>query len=130
MLIIILWPLKARWETRIEVSFVNQLAINLVIAVASLAPTTTALPVQEEEGTEGELAIVIHVDNPAETPEPEPTPKKKKSKRMRTAFSLVQLDKLELAYHANPYPDGFFRQKVSQETGIPEDRIQVCGVCM
>ena len=48
-----------------------------------------------------------------------------KNKRTRTAFSQAQQDKLELAYHANPYPDGFYRQKVAQDVGIPEDRIQV-----
>ena len=51
--------------------------------------------------------------------------KAKQSTRSRTAFSLEQQDKLEMAYHINPYPDGFVRQQVSQEVGLPESRIQV-----
>lgn len=50
---------------------------------------------------------------------------KQKSKRTRTAYTQVQQDQLEMAYHANPYPDGIYRQKVSDLTGIPPDRIQV-----
>ena len=49
----------------------------------------------------------------------------RRSKRTRTAYSQAQQDALELAFHANPYPDGFFRQKISRQVGIPEDRIQV-----
>ena len=49
----------------------------------------------------------------------------KQSTRSRTAFSLEQQDKLEMAYHINPYPDGFVRQRLSQEVGLPESRIQV-----
>ena len=49
----------------------------------------------------------------------------KKSKRTRTAYSQIQQDLLELAFHVNPYPDGFYRQKVALDIGIPEDRVQV-----
>ena len=53
----------------------------------------------------------------------------RRPKRTRTAFTLAQQDKLELAYHSNPYPDSFYRQKVALDIGVPEDRIQVCIVC-
>ena len=49
----------------------------------------------------------------------------KKSKRTRTAYSQLQQDLLELAFHVNPYPDGYYRQKVSLDVGIAEDRVQV-----
>lgn len=52
---------------------------------------------------------------------------KQKSKRTRTAYSQKQQDQLEIAYHANAYPDAHFRQRVSEVTGIPQDRIQVCA---
>lgn len=56
---------------------------------------------------------------------PPPQSHRRRGKRTRTAYSQAQQDALELAFHANPYPDGFFRQKVSRQVGIPEDRIQV-----
>ena len=94
----------------------------ITAAVASLPAVQ-----QDDEGqTESGLTAVMMDDLTAPQPERlQSSSKKSKSKRTRTAFSQVQQDKLELAYHVNPYPDGFFRQQVSQDVGIPEDRIQV-----
>ena len=63
--------------------------------------------------------------HPPPPPPPSAPPHSRRPKRTRTAYSQAQKDALELAFHAKPYPDGFFRQKVSRQVGIPEDRIQV-----
>ena len=49
----------------------------------------------------------------------------KKSKRTRTAYSQLQLDLLELAFHVNPYPDEKCQQKVAFDVGLKDDRVQV-----
>lgn len=80
-------------------------------------------PIQNEAaGGGGSLPPVSQTETP-----PTKSSSKQKSKRTRTAYTQAQQDQLEMAYHANPYPDGIYRQKVSDLTGIPPDRIQVCA---
>ena len=82
------------------------------------------LPLPQNEPGEGSGSVPPV--SQAETP-PTKSSTKQKSKRTRTAYTQAQQDQLEMAYHANPYPDNVYRQKVSDLTGIPPDRIQVCA---
>ena len=97
----------------------------------TVATLATANAVVEGMDIESERDSHSDIPNhaPLDPPEPSlslPLPARRRTKRTRTAFSQSQLDALELAFHANPYPDGFYRQKVSRHVGIAEDRIQVC----
>ena len=96
-------------------------------------PTThTVARFSRHEGLTTDSGSVQHPNPPPLPPSPTPpSPPPRthgRGKRTRTAYTQAQQDALELAFHANPYPDGFYRQKVSKHVGIAEDRIQVYNI--
>lgn len=50
----------------------------------------------------------------------------KEARRRRTCFSKIQIDILIEAFEKNRFPGIATREKLAQQTGIPESRIYVC----
>lgn len=116
----------------LSLSVIFSAVSDLVIATndredPSLDDTELPVPISQSD-TASNSAISSLLFPPPPSPLPlsiSQSSLRRKSKRARTAYTQAQQDALELAFHANPYPDGFFRQKVARQVGIPEDRIQV-----
>lgn len=47
-------------------------------------------------------------------------------RRKRTSFTKEHLELLKMAFNVDPYPGISVRESLSQATGLPESRIQVC----
>lgn len=47
-------------------------------------------------------------------------------RRKRTSFNKDHLKLLKVAFNMDPYPGISVRERLSQATGLPESRIQVC----
>ena len=48
------------------------------------------------------------------------------SRRKRTSFNKEHLELLRITFQTDPYPGISLRESLSQTTGLPESRIQVC----
>lgn len=49
------------------------------------------------------------------------------ARRQRTQFSVEQLEILESVFVETHYPDNKLRKRIAKDTGLADERIQVCS---
>ena len=69
---------------------------------------------------------VLLIDDPRHVASAASGASRNTSRRKRTSFTKEHVELLRITFLTDPYPGISLRESLSQKTGLPESRIQVC----